>query len=121
MSHAVENMFYVGETPWHGLGVKLDSPPSVRDAIVAAGLDWEVVLKPLCRSDNFQIQDAFATVRASDDTTLGIVGARYTPIQNMDAFDWFEPFITSGQVVINGSSHKATARSGWAIMAIARF
>jgi len=120
MSHAVEQMFYVGETPWHGLGVKLDSPPTIRDAIVAAGLDWEVVLKPLCRSDNFQVQDCFATVRSSDDTTLGIVGARYTPIQNIQAFDWFEPFITSGQVVLETAGSLHNGRQIWVLARINR-
>jgi len=49
MAHLVESMMYVGETPWHGLGRKVPDGKklSVRDAIVAAGLDWRVELRPV--------------------------------------------------------------------------
>ena len=40
--HAIETMMYAGETPWHGLGAKVPSNVSWREAIAVAGLDWEV-------------------------------------------------------------------------------
>ena len=47
MPAAVEQMMFVGETPWHGLGNKVEADIGIEDAIVSAGLDWEVGLKDL--------------------------------------------------------------------------
>ena len=40
-----------GETPWHGLGTKLDQPASSQEAIEAAGLNYRVDLKPIYTGD----------------------------------------------------------------------
>ena len=106
MSHAVETMFYVKETPWHGLGVKLEEAPTVSEAIVAAGLDWVVGLKDLFTAEG-QPVPAKATYRETDGSILGVVGPRYSPLQNSSAFDWFQPFIDSGEVSLHtaGSLH----------------
>lgn len=42
MSANVENMFYVGDTPWHKEGKPLNEPPDTITAMNAAGLNWEV-------------------------------------------------------------------------------
>jgi hypothetical protein len=42
MSANVESMFYVRETPWHGLGTKVKEAPTSKDALIYAGLDWKV-------------------------------------------------------------------------------
>ena len=42
MSACVETMFYVREKPWHGLGVQVMDAPTSRDALILAGLDWQV-------------------------------------------------------------------------------
>ena len=47
MPAAVEQMMFVGATPWHGLGNKVEADIGIEDAIVSAGLDWEVGLKDL--------------------------------------------------------------------------
>lgn len=40
MAANVESMFYVRETPWHGLGIKVQEAPTSKDALILAGLDW---------------------------------------------------------------------------------
>ncbi len=106
MPAAVEKMMFVGTTPWHGEGTKLDENPSISEAIVAAGLDWNVGLKELYTGDGVPVP-ARATYRDSDGSILGVVGPRYTPLQNRDAFDWFQPFLDAGECGLHtaGSLH----------------
>lgn len=99
MSHEVETMMYVGQIPWHRLGVKLDAPPTTADAMRAAGLDWEVGLKKLSTPEGFVV-DHRATYRKSDGSILGVVGPSYRPIQNASAFAWFDPFLQSGEATL---------------------
>ena len=47
MSANVETMFYTREKLWHGLGTRVDSAPSSKDALIYAGLDWKVVQEPI--------------------------------------------------------------------------
>lgn len=107
MSHAVEQMMFVGQTPWHGLGNQLDEAPTISEAITAAGLDWEVGLKDLQTVDGVPVNHR-ATYRKTDGSILGVVGPRYTPLQNVDAFDWFQPFIDAGECALHtaGSLHE---------------
>jgi phage/plasmid-like protein (TIGR03299 family) len=107
MAHLVEQMMYVGAAPWHKLGKPFVTPPSLDEAIVAAGLNWKVGTKPLFTAENQKVE-ALATFRESDGKILGVVGPKYTPLQNDKAFDFFAPFIDSKEATIEcaGSLHE---------------
>ncbi len=93
------SMMYVGEAPWHKLGTKLDKPATAAEAIKAANLNWSVCKQPIILSVTSQIiKDKFAVVR--DDKlkdancpVFGIVGNSYTPLQNSEAFEFFDPIV----------------------------
>lgn len=130
MSHEVETMFTTGAAPWHGLGVRLQNPPTVADAIVQAGLDWTVGKVPLCRLDRayqigtLQESDAlvpsYATVRSSDGAYLGTVGPQWTPLQNERAFAWFQPFIDSGDCSLEAAGALRGGKHVWVLAKINR-
>jgi len=93
MAHNImegKRMFYVGKEPWHGLGVKLENPATAAEAISAAQLNYPIELKGIKTEDGVVIPDSFATVRGDTGTPLGIVGNYYTPVQNVEAFDFFD-------------------------------
>jgi phage/plasmid-like protein (TIGR03299 family) len=125
MSHAIENvngkdcMFYVNETPWHGLGQKLDENPSISEAMEAAGLAWEVGLKDLVTVDG-QPVPARATYRKTDDSVLGVVGPRYTPLQNSEAFDWFQPFLDAGECSLHTAGSLHSGQKVWVLAKLNR-
>jgi len=94
----VETMFYTGDTPWHGIGVALDAPPSAEEAIQAAGLDWQVEKRPLytprrSKNDLAEVPGFHAVVRRDKKRVLGVVGRTWQPLQNREAFRFFDPFI----------------------------
>lgn len=82
MAANVESMFYVRETPWHGLGIKVQEAPTSKDALILAGLDWHVVQEPVYTGQNELVQGYKANVRDSDRKVLGVVTDRYKIVQN---------------------------------------
>jgi phage/plasmid-like protein (TIGR03299 family) len=94
------SMMYVGETPWHRLGTKLDKPATAAEAIVAAGLDYTIrKLELKTKMPELDVQDHFATVRTDTNEVLGVVGSRYEPIQNKDAFTLFDSLVGEGEAI----------------------
>lgn len=119
MPAAVEKMMFVGETPWHGLGNQVDEGINVNDAIIAAGLDWEVGLKDLQTVDGTPVNHR-ATYRKSDGSILGVVGPRYTPLQNKDAFDWFQPFLDANECAIHTAGSLHSGQKVWVLAQLNR-
>ena len=96
MPAEVESMFYVRETPWHGLGRKVSQAPDSEEALRLAGLDWEVGQEPVYTAGGGQIQGYYANVRSSDRQVLGIVSDRYRIIQNTEAFAFTDALLGEG-------------------------
>ena len=123
MAHELEivngkaSMFFVGQTPWHKLGIALDAPPTVEEGIRAAGLDWTVGLKPLVTLDGEKV-DHQATFRNTDGKIFGVVGPAYTPVQNADAFQWFQPLLDTGEVSLHTAGALQEGRKVWMLAKI---
>ena len=91
-------MAYFSETPWHGLGVRLNEPASAAEAIEAAGLNYEVEMKPVSTPDGVAIQGKQAVVRQDTKQPLGIVGNAYQPIQNHQCFGFLDAIVGEGRL-----------------------
>jgi phage/plasmid-like protein (TIGR03299 family) len=95
-------MMYVGEMPWHGLGTRLTKPPNAEEAICAAHLNWQVLKEHLYVGDEHRpLPGRYAIVREdrwkrNEDSIFGTVGQGYTPLQNTDAFGFFDPIVKTG-------------------------
>lgn len=93
---AAESMFYVRETPWHGLGTGVEDALSSREALVKAGLDWDVVQKKLYTEDWGSVPGFYVNVRDSDNKVLGVVTHRYRIVQNREAFAFTDSLLGKG-------------------------
>lgn len=94
----VETMFYVSNeengrfVPWHGLGTPVSEALTSKEALERAGLDWEVLQKPIF-TEGKEIPHFMANVRSSDNSVLGVVSDRYKIVQNTEAFDFTDSLI----------------------------
>ena len=96
MAANVESMFYVRETPWHGLGTKVLEAPASKDALQLAGLNWRVMQEPIYTAMEELVDGYKANVRDSDRKVLGVVTDRYRVIQNDEAFAFTDGLLGEG-------------------------
>jgi phage/plasmid-like protein (TIGR03299 family) len=126
MSHGItetDHMFSAnGVTPWHGLGTVLDgAPASTAEALQLAGLDWTVSTEQLhhdlrLAGDEGMIRVAVpakAVIRDDTRTMLGVVGARWMPVQNVDAFKRFDRWVSTGRVQLVTAGSLFGGRKVW--------
>ena len=122
MAHEIESMTFAGQTPWHGLGTALaeadlyDWP----NACTRAGLDWGVEMVPLVTHDSQTKVDRRAVRRTSDGRILGTVGPRYCPLQNKDAFGWFQPFLDAREAALHTAGSLRGGSRVWVLAKLNR-
>lgn len=93
------SMMYRGEAPWHGLGTKVEGILQAAEAIQAAGMDFRVNLDDVYRMAPEGIKaipGRRVIVREDNGAPFGIVSEQYRPIQNADAFGFFDPIVAEG-------------------------
>lgn len=121
MAHEIEKfdtMFAVRTPPWHNLGVVLDNPPTSEEAILSAGLDWDVGLFPLnvdLNGEKIPV-DGYATMRLDKtygNIPLGVVGSRYTPLQNREAFIPFDALVKDGIATYETAGSLRNGKKVW--------
>ena len=125
MSHEVEiingqaQMAYAGEVPWHGLGVKVDPNLSPQEIQKAAGLDWSVSKQPIYASmegeDLIEVRGKKALIRSSDNSVLDVVGDQWIPVQNDDAFNFFDDYVKAGGMEMHTAGSLKDGRIVWAL------
>ncbi len=91
------------EIPWHKLGQVVENALTSEEAIIAAGLDYDVIKCPMYTNIGEDIvrdvPNIFATVRNDTNQVLGTVGNRYEIVQNRQAFDFVDHIVGSKEAV----------------------
>lgn len=133
------------ETPWNKVFDPL--PTTIEHALVAAGLDWEVLSKPayylesaqdmhngkmieLTEVEQYDDDDLmlavnpvpgwYVNVRSDSGKPLGIVSQRYSPFHNLQAFAWLSQiFGTEMEFIAAGDF--MNSRRVWVLMRLPSF
>jgi phage/plasmid-like protein (TIGR03299 family) len=122
MPAEVETMAYAGATPWHGLGTPLadDDLYDWQRTCQKAGLDWDVDLVALQTADTRADVAHRAVRRKTDGRILGVVGPRYTVLQNKDAFQWFTPFLEAKEAALHTAGSLRQGSRVWVLAKLNR-
>lgn len=106
-----DSFFSVKQKAWHGLGQIVEDYPTSAQAIVHAGLDFEVEKRRIFTHGgnesftnvaldmgNVEIKNFFATARKDTDQILGVVGSKYEVVQNKSAFVFFDSLVADNGI-----------------------
>src|SRR4029077_19321005 len=75
---------------------------------------------PLVTVDTQAKVDHRAVRRTSDSKVLGVVGPRYAPLQNMDAFAWFQPCLDTREAALHTAGSLRGGRRIWVLAKLNR-
>lgn len=117
MAHMVETMAYAGEVPWHGLGVKVPADLSPAQMLDKAGLDWTVQKIPaFANVGGKQVNvGKSALVRSSDNSILDVVSNEWNPVQNQEAFEFFDEYCQAGDMEMHTAGSLRNGQIVWAL------
>lgn len=126
MAHAVESMMYNSKNgkPWHKLGESNEGLATSAEALKLSGLDWEVTKKPLYANvgDKQVIApDTYGVMRETDNKILGVVGDRYEPLQNHEAFGFFDELVGAEQAIYETAGSLSGGSRVWLLAKLPDF
>lgn len=123
MAHEIDTtagraaVFTAGEQPWHRLGVNVAEAQTSAEAIRLAGLDWEVLPRPLFAGNAdgtySPVPDRVANVRSDTGAVLGVVSTGYRVFQNRQAFDFMDAIVGDKLAVFETAGGLKGGRRVW--------
>jgi phage/plasmid-like protein (TIGR03299 family) len=108
---------YTGDTPWHSYGTRFKKGFTSAEALEAAGLDYDVELQELS-TPNVTCESHKAVVRTDTQDVLGVVGNNYEPLQNKDAFRFFDALVKGKEALYETAGALKGGRQIWLLAKI---
>lgn len=117
MVNGVASMAYAGDVPWHGLGKSVPADLTPVQMLDAAGLNWDVYKTPAFAIINDETVGTgmAALVRNSDSKILDMVSDDWNPVQNLEAFEFFNDFIAAGDMQMHTAGSLKGGQIVWAL------
>lgn len=109
---------YVGETPWHGLGQKMEGGKSIEDWQVAAGMDFEIIDKPVkynADGFDFTFPDRKVLHRSDNNAPLSIVSSKYKVVQPKTVLEFYRDLTEQSGFVLDTAGVLFNGRKYWAL------
>ncbi|NRT58392.1 DUF932 domain-containing protein [Sphaerotilus uruguayifluvii] len=127
MAHLIEQMAYVGDTPWHGLGNELPARQPIEVWAERAGMNWTIEQAPVqyvvrqsgSLSEICAFDDQKVLFRSDTKAPLSVVGNRYHVVQPREVLEFYRDLtevsgfeLETAGVLKSGKKFWALARTG---------
>ena len=97
MAHQLEQMAYVGETPWHGLGNQLSPHQPIEVWAQQAGMDWRIEssnVSYMAKNDRGQsiilpYEEQRVLYRSDTHAPLSVVSQRFQEVQPKEILEFY--------------------------------
>src|SRR3990167_5319813 len=127
MAHLIEQMAYVGQTPWHGLGNQLPKKQPIEIWQREAGMDWQILESPVhFKADSIghlgsihSYPEQKVLYRSDTKSALSVVSQRYQVVQPREVLEFYRDLtefsgyeLETAGVLKEGRKFWALARTG---------
>lgn len=122
-------MAFVGETPWHDLGNKLEEGADMETWRKAAGMDWSINTSPVkyeIGSANRDVEDIEfkgqnVLYRSDNNEALSIVSDRYKPVQPAEVLEFFDSLVKEAGFKLHTAGTLRGGKRLWALAETGKF
>lgn len=117
-SNAQANIAFVGETPWHGLGAKLEAGRSIDVWAQRAGLAHTVERTPVFFHDGTEAQvygGRDVLYRSDTRAPLSVVGDRYQVVQPVEVLAFFDDLVKHNGFELETAGSLDGGKRVWAL------
>lgn len=116
-------MAYTGDTPWHGLGSKLEPGAPIETWIEAAGMDWQIqrgrvryaVARNSDAAEYREFDDRVVLFRSDDKAGLGIVSDGFQIVQPRETIEFFRDLVGPAGGTLATAGTMFGGRKFWAM------
>lgn len=126
MSNDRANMAYVGQTPWHGLGVELNPDSPLEMWAEQAGFNWEVRKSPVMyqRLDTssgepvgefIRVPNRWALYRSDTGNALSVMSSNFRITQPKQVVEFFRDLIEQGGAKMHTMGMLSGGAKFWAL------
>ena len=127
MAHLIENMAYVGATPWHGLGNQLTQNQPIEVWAQQAGMDWRIEssnVSYMAQNERGQslilpFEEQRVLYRSDTHAPLSVVSQRYQEVQPLEILEFYRDLteqagfeLETAGVLKGGKKFWALAKTG---------
>jgi len=116
---------FVGEVPWHGLGQSLQVGAPIEQWVEAAGMDWQVRRSDImyyadrAQTDLRTVEDSKILTRSDTGMKLGIVSPKYQIVQPREILEFFRDLVGNAGFELHTAGTLFGGSRYWALAQVA--